>query len=226
MDMTAINGSQAVIAGSTGATTGTNQTMGKDQFLKLLIAQLANQDPLEPVPNTEFVAQLATFSSLEQLIGVNSGLASLEAGQTNLVNSQALNLIGKKALVAGDGTLRISAGSPESISYSLPEGTTQATLTVSDAEGTTVRVLQLDPSARTCTNLVWDGNDENGNPLPNGEYQIDAKVTGTEGKALEASLYQTLTIDGVSFQGGTVSLVSGDQTVPFDMILEIRAGLS
>ncbi len=62
---------------STTPTSTDLQNVGKDEFLKLLVAQLQNQDPLSPLKNEEFVAQLATFSSLEQLIAINKGVTAI-----------------------------------------------------------------------------------------------------------------------------------------------------
>jgi flagellar hook assembly protein FlgD len=74
--------SQAYSAASSSASssqTGSSQTVGKDEFLRLLVVQLQNQDPLNPLRNEEYISQLATFSSLEQLIGIREGIASLSA---------------------------------------------------------------------------------------------------------------------------------------------------
>ena len=89
------------IAGTTATTAATDQNaktkiLGKDDFLKLLIAQLKNQDPTNPQQGTEFATQLAQFSSLEQLTNLNATLRSQTQDNLNLVNAQAINLIGKE----------------------------------------------------------------------------------------------------------------------------------
>ena len=129
------------------------QTLGKDQFLQLLIAQLENQDPMSPTDDKEFVAQMATFSSLEQLIDVNSNLQGLAAGQGNLINAQALGLIGKQALVTGGDQVRLKAGKPDTLVYALPEPAREATLTVYAADGTPVKVFTFFLSRAIITNI-------------------------------------------------------------------------
>lgn len=202
------------------------RTLGKDDFLKLLITQLQNQDPLAPADDKEFVAQMATFSSLEQLIDANSNLQGLAFGQANLINAQALGLIGKEALVSGGDSVRIVSGRPDQLVYSLPSAASEATLTIYSADGAPVRVFELDKSASGRVSLAWDGTDASGNKLADGEYRIEVRATNAQGEAMTVSLFRSLAIDGVNFGGNGISLVSGGQEIPFESIIEIRAGRS
>lgn len=77
-------------------TTAQNKAIGKDEFFKLLVAQLKNQDPLNPQDGAAFSAQLAQFSSLEQLTNLNAAMTSQNANYANLLNAQSVNLIGKE----------------------------------------------------------------------------------------------------------------------------------
>ena len=100
-------------------TTSTNATvMGKDDFLSLLVAQLQNQDPLNPSDSTEFTAQLAQFSSLEQLQNINDTLAGFEVYQSTLNNIQSSGFIGKTVTASGD-TLSVTNGMTDPISVEL-----------------------------------------------------------------------------------------------------------
>jgi len=198
--------------------------LGRDEFLKLLVAQLENQDPLEPAKDTEFVAQLATFSSLEQLISANDNLNVLAAGQSNLINSQALGLIGKEALVEAGHEIRVAKGIPDQLVYALPQQASNATLTIYDNDGTPLRVFDLETTPDGRISLNWDGTDEDGNAVEDGSYRFEVHATDSENEPLELALFQSLPIDGVNFGSEGVSLVSGDQAIPFATILEIRAG--
>jgi flagellar basal-body rod modification protein FlgD len=199
-------------------------SLGQEDFLKLLIAQLENQDPMEPAKDTEFVAQMATFSSLEQLITANDNLEGLALGQANLINSQALTLIGKEALVEAGDEISINQGTPEQLVYVLPRPAQSATITISDENGTPVRVLELESTPSGRVNLDWDGTDELGNLLPDGNYRIEVNAVDMEGEQMAIALFKSLPIDGINFGNGWITLVSGDQELPFDSILEIRAG--
>jgi flagellar basal-body rod modification protein FlgD len=202
------------------------QTLGRDEFLKLLIAQLENQDPMEPAKDTEFVAQLATFSSLEQLMAANENLQGLAVGQANLINSQALNLIGKDALVEAGDEIQIKQGAPEQLVYALPRPARSANVTIYAEDGTPVRVLELETTPSGRLSLDWDGLDSQGNPLEDGSYRIEVNAVDMDGEPMAIALFKALPIDGVNFGAAGIALISGDQEIPFDSILEIRAGQS
>ncbi|HEX7519746.1 MAG TPA: flagellar hook capping FlgD N-terminal domain-containing protein [Candidatus Deferrimicrobium sp.] len=94
MSVTALN--NATVATTAVPTTASNNTVTKDEFLKLFVTQLKYQDPLSPMDSTGFTTQLAQFSSLEQLTNLNDGMKSLLLSQNSLQNSLSANLIGKR----------------------------------------------------------------------------------------------------------------------------------
>ena len=203
-----------------------SKTLGKDQFLQLLVSQLQHQDPLNPADDKEFVAQMATFSSLEQLVNANKNLEGLALGQANLINSQALNLIGKEALVPSDGTIRVQHGTPDTLAYQLPKAATSATLTIVGPDGAPVKVFELDKTATGRVTLAWDGKDAQGHPVADGSYHVEVHATDTDGQAMQVAVFRSLPIQGVEFGSGGISLISGDTQIPFDQIVEISAGHS
>jgi len=198
--------------------------LGREDFLRLLIAQLENQDPMQPAKDTEFVAQLATFSSLEQLISANERLDALGVGQASLINAQALDLIGKNALVEAGGTVRVDGGVPEQLVYVVPRPLESVTLGIRAADGTLLRTFELENSPNGRITLDWDGTDEQGVPLANGSYDIVINATDSTGAPAAIALFKSLPIDGVNFSSEGIALVSGDREIPFGMIMEIRAG--
>jgi flagellar basal-body rod modification protein FlgD len=208
-------------AGSSGT-----QELGREEFLKLLVAKLENQDPLNPAEDTEFVAQLATFSSLEQLIHANGTLDNIVLGQMDLVNAQALDLIGKEALVESDWEVNVKDGVPDELVYSIPQDARGVTLTITDANGVPVRTFELETTPNGRVTLDWDGTGEDGEPLADGTYKITVNATDLDGEPMSIALFRSLPIDGVTFVDGWISLISGDQVVPFDSIIEFRAGRS
>lgn len=197
--------------------------LGREEFLKLLIAQLENQDPMQPAQDTEFVAQLATFSSLEQLITANDNLELLSLGQANLINSQVLNLIGKEALMESDGQIRIVQGAPEQIVYALPRAAQEATLTIYGPDGIPVRVLELEKTPSGRVTVDWDGLDDEGEPLSDGEYRFAVQARDLDGSPMSVAVFESLPIDGVTFADTGITLVSGDREIPFELIMEIRS---
>jgi flagellar basal-body rod modification protein FlgD len=198
--------------------------LGQDEFMKLLVAKLANQDPLNPTEDTEFISQLATFSSLEQLVDVNGNLENLGLGQANIINAQALDLIGRNALVESGNQMRVKGGSPDPLVYIIPTEASSATLSIINGEGTTIKVIELDRVPRGRVELNWDGTDANGNPVPDGDYRLRVDAKNLENEPMQVGLFRSLPIDGVNFLNGNIGLISGDREIPFSQILEIRAG--
>ena len=116
-----------------------NAELGKDAFMKMMLAQMKNQDPTNPTPSHEMAAQLAQFSSLEQLSNINTGIEGLKTSQAPAANYQALAFIGKK--VSGDGSVvtRVKGDTKHDISFELMGDAQKAKITVKDAAGTVVR---------------------------------------------------------------------------------------
>src|SRR2546423_270464 len=98
---------------------GNNQGLDKNAFLKLLVAQMKNQDPLKPMDNTEFVAQLAQFSNLEQVMGINSRLDTLTAQGQGLQNTEIASLVGKTVTVNGKTIGLDGSGGAASFGFTL-----------------------------------------------------------------------------------------------------------
>ncbi len=199
-------------------------SVGKNDFLRLLVSQLENQNPLEPAKDTEFVAQLATFSSLEQLVDLNKRMDGVLGAQNDLVNSQALDLIGRKVLADIGGATHLKAGKAEELAYQLPSSMASAKVEIVDATGKVVTTITPTDGAIAGEHRVtWDGTDSNGNQLPDGAYT--ARVVVSDGKSeLTLKPYTLVPVDGVRFGADGLSLVSGDQTIPFASIVEIRNG--
>ena len=105
--------------------TTTTKTLGKDDFMKLLLAQLKNQDPLKPLDGTDFAAQLAQFSSLEQLSNMNTELKNLSVNQMTMNYAQSVNLIGKNVVTNSGNSLTVN-GSSTDLNYILAKDTPRA----------------------------------------------------------------------------------------------------
>ena len=145
---------------STGALTGAiGETMGKEDFLNLLVTQLRYQDPMSPEDPKDFVAQLAQFSSLEQQINVNQQLEDLSELLKTYTESQnmaqGVSLLGKT--VTGSGNqITVAGGEAAEASFQLPSDAQALVVGIFDANGEQVRLLNLGAqSSGTCT-FTWD----------------------------------------------------------------------
>lgn len=153
----------------------TSEDMGKQDFLTLFTAQLQNQNPLEPVKNEAFVAQLAQFSQLEALTNMQT---SLDTFVTSMSGERMLNsasLIGKKVAVS-DSLTQLNAGGTINASIDLPEGAAGIQINVHDARGNLVQELIAGPQTPGTTPVQWNGQDAMGNPAPAGLYRLTAQA--------------------------------------------------
>jgi flagellar basal-body rod modification protein FlgD len=172
-----------------------SSTMGKDDFFKMMIAQLQNQDPLNPLDGTEFTAQLAQFSSLEQLTNMNDQLEILGLYQASLNNAQSISLIGKEITAIGNA-VKVEGASAE-LAYNLSESAEQVTIKIYDEGGNLVDTLELGSQQDGENSVTWDcGSVEAGN------YTFEVSAIDANGNAISAYTLITGEVTGISFQGG------------------------
>jgi flagellar basal-body rod modification protein FlgD len=190
---------------SNGALTeamGGNKAMGQEAFLKLLVAQLQNQDPLNPQENHEFVAQLAQFSTLEQSVGINERLDQLALQNQGMQNSQIVGLVGKEATVKGDIVTLSGQGAIVPVSFTLDAAAEEATVVIRDAGGRNVRTIPVSARAAGTVTVMWNGQSDSGNPQPAGPYQVSVTAKDADGKSIVLTQQSKGRIDAVSFDRG------------------------
>jgi flagellar basal-body rod modification protein FlgD len=210
---------------TTDSSTTTNSSnksdeLGKQDFLRLLVAQLSQQDPLNPSDPQAFIAQLAQFSSLEQLVTMNGKLDTLASSQTAATSTSMTSLIGKTVVAAGDSTQLDDTSSP-TLAFSLSEAATDCTMTVTDSNGQTVRTITLQNCSQGANSTIWDGRDNNGNRLPSGSYHFSVTGKNAQGVAVTATSRFTSVITGVSYDQGSPVLLTGDQKITMSNVIDI-----
>lgn len=173
-------------AGSAGADASSTTPEQDDfnNFLLLMTAQLRQQDPLQPLESTEFVAQLATFSSVEQQIKTNDKLDRMLEAVSQGQMQDAVAYIGQQVEVADD-SVTVDGDGPHRFGYELSEPVDQAVLRVLDAAERVVREIPLETGAGR-RHVEWNGRDNDGRTLPNGEYRV--QVDTFENGELAATL--------------------------------------
>ncbi len=194
--------------------------LGKDDFLNLLITQLQNQDPLNPTDSTEFTAQLAQFSSLEQLSNVNANLEQLQNYQTAANNSQAVSLLGKE-ITANGNSLKLSDGEPIDCDFNLSRDAATVVVNIYDSTAGFVKEIESKGLSAGRHTLVWDGTDRNGNPVADGSYTFEILAADANGQKVKATAIFTGTVDTVTFENNTPFLISGDQKVAVGDVIQV-----
>ena len=154
------------------ATTATNQLKGtKDEFLKMFMAQLQNQDPLDPQKGADMVAQLAQFSSVEQAEQTNTQLAALTAQTTSTASASMSSLVGRDcSATAGDFQLDGTGGAPPPLQLTSTGQLHGASVVITNADGKEIRRIQIPDGA--AGSVQWDGKDASGNPVAPGSYHV------------------------------------------------------
>jgi flagellar basal-body rod modification protein FlgD len=195
------------------------QELGKDAFMQLLISQMAYQNPLEPMENTEFIAQLAEFSALEQQQNIAAAIELLALSQTASTNSQMVNLIGKRVLVPGN-ELTLDGENPVSVHYDLEGESSPSELVIKNQAGEVVRRVQITDFKVGQNEIVFDGNDESGNPLEKGNYSYE--IVGMDGESVQGvTTYSNFLVDAVAFSGSSILLKSNGVTIDLGDINEV-----
>lgn len=193
--------------------TAGNPNLDKDAFFKLMIAQMKNQDPTNPLKSHEMAAQLANFSSLEQMQNMNSTLTEMKNGQKPVENYQALNLIGKA--VAGDSgkLVRANGDRDHEFRFSLPMDVSEATIKVRNSDGEVVRTYDLKGLKKGDNKITWNGDDEKGTKMPPGEYDFFAEAKDAAGKKIAVKTDFDGIITGVNYTPEGPVLLVGNQTI-------------
>lgn len=191
-----------------------------NQFLNLLVTQLENQDPLDPLDPNEFTSQLVQFASVEQQIYQNQNLEDmLELQQASLLGT-IVGYIGSQVEVQGS-TLSLSNGSSQ-FSYSLETSAASTTITIQDEAGQTVFFTDGETDAGK-HEFTWDGTDNFGFPLEDGAYTLSVNSLDPEGAPVNVSTTVVGVVSGVSTESGQTLLSVGNAQYSVDQILSIRA---
>lgn len=161
------------------ATSKNPSQLGQSDFLKLMTTQLQNQDPLQPLDNTQFLSQMAQFGTVSGIQGLQTSFTQLSNALSSSQALQAASLVGRSALVPQDTGLLSSGGTLQGAA-SMPTGASSGTVKVYDLSGQLVRSMNLDAPVGGLAHFQWNGVEDNGSQAPAGVYQvrIEANVGG------------------------------------------------
>lgn len=203
----------------TSSGSGTDK-LGMDQFLNLFIAQLRHQDPLSPLDSAEFTAQLAQFTSVEQLYGMNSKLASIdETLSSQGEQNDNLGYIGK-TVKADDNTMIVDDGTVQAGRYSI-NNRGDVTIDVYDSQGQKVRTLYQGIEEKGDHEVKWDGRDGAGNKVGDGTYTFEITARDENGLYISSNTYISGEVTGITYKYGQPYLMIGDKILNSSSIIEV-----
>ena len=187
--------------------------MDKDAFFKLMIAELKNQDPTNPLKNHEMAAQLAQFSGLEQMANVNTTLTEMKAGNKPIEQFQSLSMIGKQ--VSGDSSklTRTNLDKEHDIKFNLPDDAKSTDVKIFNAKGELVRKYTFTNLKKGENKITWNGEDERGSAAKPGDYKVEFESAGTGGQKQTIKTDFTGVVTGISFSTEGPVLQVGKQNV-------------
>ncbi len=177
----------------------------QSQFLTLLVAQLKNQDPTNPMDNSQLTTQLAQISTLSGIENLNTTLGSI-SGQINTSQSlQASTLVGHGVMIDGNSILVGADSTTTPFGLSLDKASDATTVTIKDANGNVVRTDDLGAQTAGVHTFTWDGTDSAGAALPAGSYTFSVAATTTAGSAVTATALKYAAVYGVNTTAGGAS---------------------
>lgn len=207
---------------SGGLAQATQESMGREDFLKLLMAQLEQQDPMNPLENHEFVAQLATFSSLEQQVLANDRLEELALGQMSSSNAQLSGLMGESITARGDA-VHLDGDTVPPIGLDLARPAATVTITVKDSTGSVVHQIERKNMTTGVHSIDWAGTAQNGSKLRAGDYKVEIEAKDEHGNGVTATTIVSGTVDSITFERGYPELLVGGRRIKPADILSIGA---
>ncbi|MEK6531058.1 MAG: flagellar hook capping FlgD N-terminal domain-containing protein [Deltaproteobacteria bacterium] len=219
MSVDAITSASLTTASDTTAATSATDTVGKDDFLLLLVTQLQNQDPLDPMDNTEFVAQLAQFSTLEGITNLGTSMEDVADNISTMQSFSTSGLVGRSVKIEGDSFEY--NGEDVLLGYTLASDAQSVMISIYDSTGALVRGIDAGAASYGDYEGGWDGTDDYGDALDEGTYSYYVNAKDANGNSVDVTTYVTGTVGSVSLSNGAASINVGEETVAQEDIKEI-----
>jgi flagellar basal-body rod modification protein FlgD len=204
---------------STSSTTTNKGTLDKNTFTTLLLAQLKNQDPLNPMDSSQFSTQLAQFSSLEQLYNINDNLTAMNESQSGVTKSQALDLIGKEIEATGN---KLSLGEEGTATGGLTIGSAaNCAAVISNANGTVIKTIDLGSLEAGDHTFEWDGTNQAGTAMAQGSYTFKIVAETASGQSVSATTNITGIVSKVDLSTSDPTLYIGSLPVLLSQVSNV-----
>ncbi len=195
-------------------------TLDKDDFMKLFVAQLQHQDPLNPDDGAEMASKLAQFNSLEQMMNVNKNLEKMADKQNTAQNLQLVNYIGNEVTIDG-GRLNLQGGQHGPMEYALKSPATMARAEVRDTAGVVVYEKDLGSLDAGNHDFKWDGTNKEGKPAPNGTYTFSLTARNIDGQDVPVDIKTKATVTGVDINDKAGGIYTNFGKVGFDEVQSV-----
>jgi len=194
--------------------------LDKEAFLQLLVTELQNQDPTQPMENKDLVAQLSQLSSTEQITNMSQAIQEMVNSQMSLNKLQAASLIGK-TVVVNDNTIDLQSGVAEGINYGI-DNSSPVYLEIYNSNGQLVYTEDLGVQEAGLHSYVWSGRNNDGIMMPDGEY-LYGIYTVENGQMVANTGVKSGTVEAVKFLDNELYLLINGEMYPYSVVNEISA---
>ena len=187
--------------------------LGKQDFLNLLMTQMANQDPMDPMNSEGMMQQLASLGTVEQLQNLNDQTAKMMDIQQHIARSTVGSMLGKDVEV-GAREIPLNNGDTIPVTYKLEGSAERVMLLVHDSAGEMIREINLESRAQGAHEFAWDGRDNDGDMMPNGDYSYNVFARTEGGEEIGVTLTKSGQVSMVRFEGSDPLLKINGEWVP------------
>nr|WP_321267316.1 flagellar hook capping FlgD N-terminal domain-containing protein [uncultured Sulfurimonas sp.] len=215
-------GENAAYATTTSATTAAVEDktiLGKDDFMTLLLVELQNQDPTEPMDSEKILTQTSQLASLESAENTNKALEDLAASLTSSQNFSSISAIGKTADL-GSNAISHDEGSTSSFQVYFPQEIQNGTIEILNSEGQIVGTMPVEANSAGTYQFDWDGTLSDTTDATSGVYYITSSYTNSAGEALTTRM-GTYPIEAVRFENGNALVKVGSNYVDLESVVEV-----
>lgn len=214
--MTTISGSGTAGRTSAGLGAPTSQSsqsgLDGESFMRLLVAQIRHQDPLQPMDTTQMMSQLTQLTSVERLVAIDDRLGELSVATASVANAQATDLVGR-TVEADTSQLMLTDAGAASGTFELRGPSASTRVEIRDGSGRLVRTVDVGPKPSGQVSFTWDGDDDVGNRQLAGRYRISVVATDAEGRSVTSSTRLRGEVDAISYENGYPELRIGRERV-------------
>lgn len=201
------------------STTKDNTVLGKDDFMTLLLVELQNQDPTEPMDTEKILSQTSQLATLEASENTNKALSDLAVSLGASQQFSTVSAIGKTADI-GSNAITFDEGTNTTFEVYFPDDIQQGSVQILDVNGNTLKTLDVGTNPKGVYQFTWDGTDSGGNAVNSGVYYATAAYTNPSGTELTTRV-GTYPIESVRFDAGKTLLKIGSNYVPLENIKEV-----
>lgn len=189
-----------------------SQDLDRESFMKLLVAELKNQDPLDPLQAREMVTQLSQLTSVEKLINIEKGIGMVSAEMAGVASTQLSSLVGRE-VTANANAVDLGESGGVTSSFNVLTRADQVEITIRDPGGEVVKVVRMGSTFPGNRNFTWDGFDETGKRAAAGRYSVDVSATDAAGLPVVSNTEVTGRVSAVTYENGMPQLVLGNAKI-------------